>query len=264
MGSSNRRGSWGSSPRWDSSGSLSSEHILKMFASKKNLDGIWLATCSVFVTSQWVQICSLDIWTKKSIYHSGTYIIPFVRLLAVFERLLLLLMLLIWLLALLLPKLVLPLPVACLVVAVFDCWPTVAGLGLGLLPEGLGLDGAFVRVGERGLWVGVWLATMGLNTSATKLTALPGLLANLVVGVLGELILEMEVFWTEFRDAGIRSTFCLPELSLLPWLPWLLWFPWLLCCLLFAARRLLEPTVEPEEAWRKDRLSLRVSQELNA
>ena len=67
MGSSNRRGSWGSSPRWDSSGSLSSEHILKMFASKKNLDGIWLATCSVFVTSQWVQICSLDIWTKKSI-----------------------------------------------------------------------------------------------------------------------------------------------------------------------------------------------------
>ena len=83
---------------------------------------------------------------------------------------------------------------------------------------------------------------MGLNTSATKLTALPGLLANLVAGVLGELILEMEVFWTEFRDAGIRSTFCLPELSLL------LWFPRLLCCLLFAARRLLEPTVEPEEA----------------
>ena len=66
-------------------------------------------------------------------------------------------MLLILLPTLLLLALVLPLPVTCLVVVVFDCWPRVpevTGLGLGLLPEGLGLDEEVVRAG---LLVGVCL-----------------------------------------------------------------------------------------------------------
>ena len=123
--------------------------------------------------------------------------------------------------------------VTLLMVALDGCWR--GGRGRGVAGPGLFEPGlVLVPVGNRGLWVGVWLWVAFLSR-------LSGLLTKILTGFLGVLILGgkgkacavgLGFFLGGIRGGGIRSSFRFPELSLPP-----------CCCLLFPVNRLRNPDI---------------------